>query len=138
MTDKPFVLDLDAQRAARQEIAGDPPAIVIGGKRIEIPRELALRFATEFMDLLNAGDVEAGLRILLKPDAYDQFMAADPTVEDLAALTSALPQLYGLELGKSDGSPASSASGGTSSRRTSKGTTASTSGKRSRTPASAG
>lgn len=127
-------LNLNEQRAARQEIAGPAPAIVIGESRIELPRELQLRFATEFLDKLEAGEIEAALRIVLKPDQFDAFMAEEPTIEDLGALAAGLPKLYGLELGKSGGSRRSSASGSRSSKRTSKGSTGSTSGAKSKTP----
>ncbi len=115
--------DLDAARAARAEVADDPPVIRLGGRDYVLSAEMPLEFA----DLVLAGRLRLAVGILLDDvEDLEPFMANRPTLGDLVELA----QIYGFSsLGESLASR--TRSGGTTkpSRPTSKGTTASTSGR---------
>lgn len=110
-------IDLDAARAARREAAGEAPVIVIGGQEVELPAEIPFEAAAQMGAMAKAVEAKdndaltdyfgAWLRTLLG-DAYDAFMAARPSVNDLMALSEGLVKAYGFEdLGESPASATS-------------------------------
>lgn len=110
-------IDLDAARAARREAAGESPVIVLNGKEIALPAEIPFDAAARMGRMAKAveakdndalmDDFGVWLKALLGP-AYDEFMAAQPSVNDLMALAEGLVKAYGFEdLGESQASATS-------------------------------
>lgn len=129
---KPYVLDLNEMRAARAEVAGPPPIVKLGEKQFKLPQEMPLTFPV----LCGRGEIEDALRLILD-DQFEDFLAEDPTMEDLLAIAEGMAEMYGVEVGKVTGSSQSLVSDGASSKPTSKGSTGSTSGAKSKRRASA-
>lgn len=120
------LVDLDAMRAARAEARQEKHSFVFGGETFDLPDELDLDLGVSIMN----GNVWGSLTGLLG-DQWDRFYALKPHLEDAVDLVKSLAPLYGFaDPGESPASPSSSASNGTLSRPTSKGSTASTSRKR--------
>lgn len=131
------VFDLDAARQARREKQGPAPAIVVAGKRYELPRSLPL----ELLDVADWTGPDSEIR--MGPKDLDPFMAGlvgEETwseiratgkleLDDLFDLLPGILGLYGLSLGESSASEASSPDTGTPSRPTSPASTVSTSPK---------
>lgn len=117
--------DLDAARAARAEVADDPPAIRLGGREFGLVSELPLEFA----DLVLAGRLRLAVGILLADvEDLDVFMANKPTIQDLTEIAG----IYGFaSLGESLASRKRSNGTSNPSRPTSKRTTGSTSARSS-------
>lgn len=115
------VHDLDEARAARAEVADDPPAIRLGGVDYQLVAELPLEFA----DLVLAGRLRLAVGILLADiDELESFMAHKPTLGDLTEIAG----VYGFRsLGESLASRTRSNGTSKPSRPTSKRTTGSTS-----------
>lgn len=120
MTD---AFDLDAARAARAEMRGDPPCFLFGGQKFLLPVELP----AEFSYLLLADPKEA-FRFLLA-DQFDDFWAARPSKRDIVELVAWIGETAGATLGESSGSGGSSGNGSGPSRPTSSATTRKTSAK---------
>jgi hypothetical protein len=113
-------LDLDALRAARSEAENEPHTVTLNGRAWR----LVPRMPLEFVDLLAAGQLGNAMKTLLvDPADWDEFKRAVPDDQDLFAIAS----LYGVDLGESQGSPATSGNGGPPSKPTSKSTITSTS-----------
>lgn len=116
--------DLDAARAARAELRGDPPCFLFGGQKFTVPAEIPAEFAY----LLD--DPKEALRFLLQ-DQFDDFWAHRPSKEDLVALVAWIAGGAGMTPGESMASAGSSPNGSGRSRPTSPATTAKTSARRS-------
>jgi hypothetical protein len=134
------VVDLDAARAARLEALGEAPVVRFGGEDFRLRPELA-DVLPELSALGEAVEDDEGFRvseplhsILRKSFAdgeYERFMRLDPGWEDLKALVSAIPGLYGFgSLGEASESLDTSRNGSSDSKPTSRGSTGSTSAKR--------
>lgn len=124
MTDR--FLDLDAARAARAEVGGDRPRVMLGGEEFLLPAELPMRYIWTLAD----GDDMAALKVLFNGQ-LERFLATEPTKEDIVALAGAVPRLYGMgQSGESSASAGSSKNGSNRSRPTSPASTASTSARR--------
>lgn len=111
-------LNLDAARAARAEVAGEPPVIVFGGERFTLPRELPADFALRAA----AGDLQDALSALFDDDdaTRERFWALKPSLNDVLALVEGIGGLYGFDgLGESSASGDSSATTSSPSRPTS-------------------
>lgn len=115
-------LDLDAARAARQEAQGEPPTITYNGKVYTLPQELRLSQLEAFLRAERENDLR-GVIVALLADRADEFLADDPSYNDLKAMGDGLQELYGIGLPESGASNGSSPSGGGRSRRTSRATT---------------
>ncbi len=127
-------LDLDARRAARREARGGTPSVRFGGEDFALPADLDVDLADGFNSRLQDGTARDALEFLFGAEQWERFWSHKPTYDDLADLLDAIPRMYGLGdddsgdgLGKSAASSASSKSTGKRSRRTSSGTTRSTS-----------
>lgn len=114
--------DLDAAKAARAEVRGDPPCFLFGGQKFVLPVELP----AEFSYLLDDG--KEALRFLLG-DQFDDFWAHHPSRQDILELVAWVSKP--LSPGESSASAGSSPNGSSRSRPTSPATTRSTSAKRS-------
>jgi hypothetical protein len=124
------VFDLDAARAARaarEEVEGPrkPPSIRFGGRDFIVPNVCPL----DVVLAVDRGDAERFIRGLVG-DAFDDFMALGPDLDDYLAIKDALLILYGVSEGESSASPKSLPRTGTRSRPTSNGSTGSTRRKR--------
>lgn len=120
------ILDLDAARAARAEVRGDPPSITLGGQTFTLPAELPMRYIWTLID----GDEMGALKLLFNGQ-LDKFLAAEPSKEDILALMAGVPKLYGVGTsGESPASAGSSSNGSNRSRPTSPASTKSTSARR--------
>lgn len=115
--------DLDAARAARAEMRGDPPCFVFGGQKFVLPVELPV----EFSYLLR--DAKEAIQFLLGDD-FDDFWSHRPSKQDILDLVAWVGNAYGTSSGESSASDGSSQNGSSRSRRTSPATTKSTSAKR--------
>ncbi|WP_167163004.1 hypothetical protein [Streptomyces sp. MBT27] len=85
--------------------------------------------------------VKDTFRVLLGEEPFERFLSVQPSISDYVRLTKALARVYGIELGKSFGLGASSATSGGTSSPTSPDTTTSTpdsSGADPDSPASSG
>lgn len=110
------VADLDAARKARQETAGDPPVVVLGGREFTLPHALPAAVLTGLaqarrgdldgfgsaLDSLFGDEVEDVLRLGLELADFDVIIEA----------------AYGDEPGNSSGSATSSSSTSEPSKRT--------------------
>lgn len=117
------VFDLDAARAARAEMRGDPPCFVFGGQKFTLPAELPAEFAYLLDDLKEA------MRFLLQ-DQFDDFWSHRPSKQDIIDLAVWAGKNAGLSVGESSASGGSSPNGSSPSRPTSPATTRSTSARR--------
>jgi hypothetical protein len=133
------VFDLDAVRAAKDEVAPEPKCIVYLGRKWMLPAKAPSRLVVDFTE----GRVGPGMRKLLDWDEWvgddedtirhfqaDEFFDLTDTDQMLEFLNAAA-DLYGLSLGKPSASSNPSPNTSRRSRRTSNGSTGSTSGKRS-------
>lgn len=91
-------LDLDARRAARAEQSGEPPVVVFGGEKFDLPAELPLTF----MEHLAAGRFASAVEALVG-DQAPAFLAHGPSMEDLMELS----EMYAVPLGKGSNSTGS-------------------------------
>jgi hypothetical protein len=122
-------IDLNAKRAARSEAENEPHEVILGfnDDGTEQIFKLKPRMPLDFTDLLVTGRMGEAMRLLLvDPDDWERMHKAEPEEDDLLAVA----EVYGVELPESPGSERSSQNGGPSLRRTSSGSTASTSRKR--------
>lgn len=115
--------DLDAARAARAELRGDPPVFLFGGQKFTVPVELPIEFAY----LLD--DPKEAMRFLLQ-DQFEDFMAQRPSKDDIFELVTWVGKTAGLSVGESSASGGSSPTASSPSRPTSPATTRPTSAKR--------
>src|SRR6266540_3503795 len=116
-------IDLDAMRAARAEVEGEPVTLTFGGKTFALPKTLPIAFAVA----LERDSTTEALRALLG-EQVDEFLGLGADYSDLADLMAAVVKLYtGRSPGESGASPVSSGNGGRRSRRTSRTSTAPTS-----------
>lgn len=101
---EPRIIDLDAARAARAEVAGEQaaPVIKFGGRDFRLPNEMPFEFA----ELCHDGKIRDGLVVLLNGQA-DDFFALQPTLGDIETLANGVAGLYGVDLGKSAASSSS-------------------------------
>ena len=130
-------VDLDAARAARQEAAGDPHQVRLGGRDFLLPAEIAFEALEGLIAVADLdADTDAAAALLgtrnlfeaLFADQWDDFMALHPSLTDLLVLAGEIPRLYGFDsVGESRASDSSSSGTSRSSRRTSNGSTVSTS-----------
>lgn len=118
-----LIVNLDARRAARAEVADEPPGFILGGEEFALPLKLPL----ECLDLMADGRFRAAFRVLLfdDEDAVERVFKHRPDDADLEDILS----VYG-QPGESGASARSSRSTGRRSRQTSKPTTTSTSRER--------
>ena len=108
-------LDLDSARAARAE-KQEEFVIAFGGRDYTLPAEMPLEFAEHLVNV----QLRAAMATLLDDEDLDEFMAAKPSLDDVAELA----QAYGFSgLGESRASRSSSPNGSRSSRPTSRRTT---------------
>lgn len=115
-------IDIDAARAARLEAEGEPHELVVGGKTYEIPPEAPWRF----VHYLARNQIGPCMAAVVGEDGWVQ-MSKDVSHADVTELVDQLCNVWGLgDAGEADASGSSSPDGGSSSRPTSSGTTAST------------
>lgn len=119
-------IDLDALRAQRIEAMGGHRTIRFGGRVFKIAAE----FPWSWREVYEKNDSVLVARVVLG-DQFDDFVALDPSDEDLRAFGREILTIYGLGPGESPASTDSSQSNGDRSRRTSNGSTARTSAKSS-------
>ena len=135
-------LDLDAERRAREEVSGEPPAVIFKGKTYELPREQPFAWGEAFSkihDEMERAKEEEGyvpktrthvreaLVSVFGEEQFEQFQADDPSEDDVGAVVEGISKLYGDEQGEAEASSGSSASGTRPSKRTGSGTTDATS-----------
>lgn len=82
------IIDLDAARAARSE--SEPVIVRFGGSDYTLPAELPIEAAAV------AADPIAFLRVILG-DQADAFLAAGPSMQDVAVLADGIASAYGFE-----------------------------------------
>ncbi|MER7759474.1 hypothetical protein [Streptomyces sp. NPDC097619] len=87
---------------------------------------IELLFRRPSLPMRFVGAVKEIYRVLLGPEAFEEFTAARPSIGDYVRLTKGLVTLYGVDLGKLFGPAGSSASAGPTSNPTSPGSTDST------------
>jgi hypothetical protein len=110
-------LDLDARRAARAEVTGEPHEVTLGGEVYQFQPLIPL----EALELMTEAHYRAAFRLMLvaKPGTEDamvsRFFANLPDETDLDDIVKGL---YRQRPGESSASPASSANGGRPSRQT--------------------
>jgi hypothetical protein len=111
---------------AKREHDAKPITFEVEGEQFALRPKMTTR-ALEAIGRAQKSDVSAMfdfLRAQLLEDGYDRVLALDLDVEDeLPAFIEFVAGMYG-DAGKSDGSPTSSSSDGTSSKRTGAATTA--------------
>jgi hypothetical protein len=115
-------LDLDALRAARSEAIKDPRTVRFGGKVWGLPDELSL----DAVLAMAGGNTLTALQEILGEQWVD-FKAVGLTANDFRAFAAGIDKIYGAAEGEASASPGSSSNTGSQSRRTSNGSTASTS-----------
>ena len=116
-------VDLDAQRAARAELA-EQRGIRLGGEDFVLVSELPL----DTISIARSGDFERALGGLLADESdLDRLMSVRPTIADFESI---LAVVFGVDPGEATASSPRSKSTGRRSRPTSGGSTASTSAKR--------
>lgn len=113
-------LDLDelgAQRAAEQEVSGDPEdkTVTFRGQEFVLPQNLELAVLRGF----NENKLVDVMKMLFA-EQYESFEALRPDRDDLVALVTNINVLYGVSAGKSNASREPSKTSGARSRRTSK------------------
>lgn len=106
-------LDLDAARAAREEVAKpeEAPAVEFGGERYTLPLELPfgvfMRMASLKKDPAQGLEAMTDLLTSLFGDRTDEFLAAGPSLSDLLVLLEHLTDVYGVDVGEAEASPTS-------------------------------
>jgi hypothetical protein len=135
-------LDLDAERRAREEVLGEPPAIIFKGKTYELPREQPYAWGEAFnrihQEIERAKEeagytpktrvhIRAALVSVFGEEQLDQFEADNPSEDDVGAVVEGISNLYGDESGEAEASSDSSATGTRPSKRTGKESTDETS-----------
>lgn len=88
-----ILLDLDANRAARIEAAGDPFPFLFKGERFTIPPAKAWPITVG--DDLSAGHLQKALKSLLGKKDYKRFMACGPSYSDLEVLFEGIAKWQG-------------------------------------------
>lgn len=123
--------DVDAERARRAEAAGGTHwFFTLGGTEYQLPREVPLEVATS-LESLTAGEEPAlfamnkALRGLLGKEQSEHFPFETLSLPDFQGIFETYFTEVGTSPGESQGSPASSATTATPSKRTSKRSTAS-------------
>ena len=106
-------LNLDAAKAARAEVAKpeEAPRVEFGGRVFDLTPELPFGV---FMRLAALKDDKTRslesitnlLRVLFEGD-YEAFMDLGPSMPDLLVLMEHLTDVYGVDVGEAEGSPAS-------------------------------
>lgn len=116
-------INLDAARAARAEALSEPHTVILGGERFELPARMPA-IALEISGRALRGDVDAVLELfrLLLGEQHRRFLELADDL-DLAELGERMGELYGVTLGESQASGASSANDGSRLRPTSPATT---------------
>lgn len=117
-------IDLDKARAARREAQGAGPSVVFGGETFALPVELPVAVIELFAVPVVTGDVLLKMVHAFLDGRYDDFMAHDPSVNDLNVFVEGLMTEYGASVGESVASGSSSKSTSRPRKRTSKPTTA--------------
>lgn len=92
------VIDLDAARAARAEVAKENPVIKFAGENWALPPELPWAIA-EAAGAATAEAAIAAVRSLLG-DRWDAFLACGPTIDDMRILLENIAALYAVDPGK--------------------------------------
>lgn len=115
-------IDIDAARAARLEAEGEPHELVFHGQSYTVPAEAHWKF----VHYLNRGQIPSALAAGLGEDTWSA-ISEHATREDLRVVLDNLMDVWGIgNEGEANASGSSSPDGGSSSRPTSSGTTAST------------
>jgi hypothetical protein len=126
-------IDLNATRAARSEAENQPHEVVLGFDASGAEQVFLLRprMPLEFPSLLARGLFREAMElILVNPEDWQRMRDAVPEEDELLQMAN----LYGVDVGEPPASNRSSTNGGRKSRRTSKGSTGSTSPKRAGDP----
>lgn len=106
-------LNLDAARAARAEVAKpeEAPRVEFGGRVFDLAPELPfgvfMRLAAMKEDKAKSLETVAGLLRVLFGESYEEFMDLGPSMEDMLVLMEHLTDVYGVDVGESEGSHAS-------------------------------
>jgi hypothetical protein len=86
-------VDLDASRAARREADKEPPRLRFGGKEYVLPIEMPLEvldeldgFEEDMAPTTMAGAILRICQVLLGDEAYAEFRALRPSLEDVMTL----------------------------------------------------
>jgi len=92
------MIDLDAARAARREAKGDGPVIRFNEKDFNLPAEVSFGVVDAAAKLSESADPSAVLVVVraIMGDAYESFMAENPSVDDLEVLIGGALDAYGL------------------------------------------
>lgn len=118
-------LDLNAKRAARAEALGEPHSFALGDDTFGLPHGIPLGL----LELLQTMRIRDALALLLGGTEHADKAMLVHGIDHLDVL-DVVREVYGIDLGEFLASAPSSKSTGEQSRRTSNGSTASTSRKR--------
>lgn len=139
MTDETTV-DLDKARAARREVRGEPPKVILGGHTYYLPIELPLEVAFCLEEIESARGTGAVGKAIMKivgivlGDQMEAFVANDLSMDDLEAFFEGVLAKYGLTPGESSALDQSSGRTSKPSKPTSNPTTNGTFDKASTVP----
>lgn len=103
-------IDLDAAAAARREANGEAPVVVFAGNEytlpVEVPFEASRRLAAEAEDDYVKAAFDF-IGALMGAEAFERFMAAGPSTDDVKELMRGLSKSYGFGGGlpESEASP---------------------------------
>lgn len=127
-------IDLDARRAARREALGEPIVVVLEGEEFVLPVEMPVALLGLVSDLggldtdaEKAAAVYPLAQALLGPEAWNRLLAVRPSIDDLLEIVDVAMEQYAVDPPSPPESSGSSNAPGKRSRRTSGGSTASTS-----------
>lgn len=128
--------DLNTARAARakkrQEVEGTPHTFTLGEETFSLPLDPPWGFVEAIYASGNRFELAFSAVRALLGDQYDRFLQQTPEIEDAGELIDRAVDLYGFrDTGESQASGGSSSRTSSRSRRTSNGSTRSTSRKKS-------
>lgn len=135
-------IDGNALRAARREALGEPIEYTLGEATVTFPVEMPLTIVTDIQPKALEEDwpdekyLPAILSEMLGDEQWQRLWTQRPSLLDLRDLWRLLLDAYGVSQGESTSSPASSATGGESSKPKSGGSTKRTRGRTSSRAAS--
>lgn len=107
MANPRIVIDLDSQRAARQEKTGKGPLVKLGGKDYDLPSELPYEVAKKMAMISSTSDDIEKLTALdgvleeLFGGRVGEFKKENPTIPDVEYFIANVLKAYGAEIPES-------------------------------------